>query len=171
MKKFISIDIPTKKYIKAYIIHQLGPEPVISQTHWIGNKMYDLLEHKTNERFAEYTNTRYACILRVYINRHIFHTRGANLNETNLRNFNFFIEKKIKQRFYELMDDRIELLPNFLANLPDVRRQLGIDIDDWEDDSMKKDYYRYRKANGKPTLYKNISSRSVPCGKFVRMGF
>src|SRR4051812_48569136 len=129
MKGYIPVDIPTKTYIKAYIIHQLGERPVMSTTHFIGQKLYDVLEHKTNERKEAYSNARYKCTLRIYINKYTFKTRGANLNETNLKNFNSFVEEIIKHRFRELMDDRIEILPNFLANLPDVRNKLGIDVE------------------------------------------
>lgn len=171
MKKHIPIDIPTKSYIKAYIIHALGPEPVMSKKHWIGNKIFDILDHDTNERKTVYSSSRYNCKLRIYINLYTFRKRGANLNETNLMNFNLFMEKKVKQRFYEMMDDRIEILPNFLANLPDIRRKLGIDIDAWEDQSMQKDYYRYRKKTGKPALYNSSGERDVITGRFYQQGF
>ncbi len=144
---------------------------MMAQTHWIGNKLYDLLQHQTNERKEEYSNSRYKTILRIYINKHVFKTRGANLNETNLKNFNIYLEKKIKDRFREMMDDKIEVLPNFMSNLPYVRKKLGIDVEAWDDDSMKKDYYRYRKATGKKTLYKKNFSRHVPSGKFTSTGF
>lgn len=77
----------------------------------------------------------------------------------------------MKQRFYELMDDRIEIFPNFLANLPDIRRKLGIDIDAWEDQSMQKDYYRYRKKTGKPALYNSSGERDTNTGRFYQHGF
>lgn len=162
MKNHIPVDIPTKTYIKAYIMYKLGEKPVLSQQSIIGHKLYDLLQHQLNERKAEYTNSRYKCIIRVYINRHIFRTRGANLNETNVKNFNSFVENLIKHRYYELMDHYIDVLPNFEANLPAVRKKLGIDIEAWADDSMKKDYYRYRLENKLPLLYKKNSSRLVP---------
>lgn len=171
MKGFIPVDIPTKNYIKAYILSQLGPEPIMDKQHEIGAKIYDLLTHSTNERKSSYSNTRYKCVMRIYINKRLFKLRGANLNETNLINFNLYIERKIKRRFYELMDDRIEILPNFSANLPDVRRKLGIDIESWDDDSMKKDYYRYRQKKKKPLFYKRNFSQSVPLVKFVKDGF
>ena len=162
MKGFISIDIPTKSYIKAYIISQLGEKPVMNTDHIFGNKLYDILEHSTNERKKEFSNERYNAVLRVFISRHTFYKRGCNLNETNIKNFNIFIEKKIKHRFSELMDDAIEILPVFEANLMEIRRKLGIDIEAWGDDSMKKDYYRYRKNKNLPLLYNKITARTVP---------
>lgn len=147
MKGFISVDIPTKKYIKAYLLHRLGPQPVLDRRNEIGCKLYDLLEHKTNHKKTEFS-TRYDARIRLFIHKEAFHRRGANLNETNIKNFNRFLERKIKDRFHEVMDDLMFYLPVIEANLPEARRKLGIDIEAWQDDSMKKDYYRYRISEG-----------------------
>lgn len=162
MKGFMSIDIPTKAYIKAYLISQLGERPEMTPRNLFGNKLYDLLEHTTNDRKKEFANARYNAMVRVYIPIHVFRKRGFNLNETNIKNFNLFIEMLIKHRYYELMDDCIEILASFEAHLPYVRKKLGIDIEAWSDDSMKKDYYRYRKNNKKRLFYNKINTRTVP---------
>ena len=161
MKGFMSIDIPTKAYIKAYIISKLGDKPEMISSNLFGNKLIDLLEHKTNERKTEFANARYTTTIRVYIPMRTFRVRGFNLNETNIKNFNQFVELLIKHRYYELMDDAIEILASFEAHLPYVRRKLGIDIEAWSDDSMKKDYYRYRQNNKKRLFYNKINSRTV----------
>jgi hypothetical protein len=59
------------------------------------------------------------------------------------------------------MDDSIEVIASNEAHLPFVRKRLGIDIEAWSDDSMKKDYYRYRKNNKKSMFYNKIDSRTV----------
>ena len=161
MKGWIPVELPTKKYIKAYIISQIGEKPRMDTRHKIGSKLHDLLQHKTNERKTEFSQ-RYNCTIRIYISLHIFKNRGAYLNETNIKNFNQFVENDLKDKFYFLMDLFIEMLPSFEANLPEVRKKLGIDIEAWSDDSMRKDYYRYRKAIGKPLLYNKNSTRTVP---------
>ena len=145
MQGYISIDIPTKPYIKAYILHRMGQQPVMTTRSIIGHKLYDLLMHNTNEFGNQPLNSMYTAKIRVYIPIATFKQRGANLNITNTRNLNTFIEVKIKDRFHELMDEALEVYPNFMQNLPGIRKKLGIDIEAWSDDSMKKDYYRYRK--------------------------
>jgi hypothetical protein len=87
----------------------------------------------------------YTVKLRIFIPTDTYHRRGGNLNITNLKNFNGFLEDIIKHRFYELMDEAISIFDSFTQNLPHIRTKLGIDIEAWSDDSMKKDYYRYRK--------------------------
>lgn len=170
MKGFVPVEIPTKKYIKAYIVAQLGEKPVLDTRHPIGRKIEDVLQHNTNE-YKKKFSTRYNCIIRIYMSRRMFTRRGAYLNETNIKNFNLFVEYYIKQRFYELMDDFIEVLPSFEANLDEIRRRLGITIEDWSDDSMKKDYYRYRKKKSKPLFYKKTFANSVPSEKISGVAF
>lgn len=155
MNGFIPIGLPTKKYIRAYVISQLGPKPVMNSDHHIGSKFYDLLTHETNEDKSRFANSIYNAELKLYVSYHTFKHRGGFLNETNIKNFNLYVEREIKSRFYFHMDLYMDLLPNITANLPAVRKQLGIGIDDWDCDSIKKDYYRYRRKNDMGIFYKN----------------
>ena len=50
------------------------------------------------------------------------------------------------------MDDLVINNPGFKKNLDIVRKRMGIDIDAWDDDSMKKDYYRSRIKRNMPLL-------------------
>lgn len=161
MKGYIPVTIPTKRYIKAYIISQLGEKPVFNRKTHIGSKMEDLLSHRTNKYKTRFSS-RYNAELTFFIAKIVFHHRGFNLNETNIKNFNNFVEDLIKARFYELMDDAIKVFENFEANIDGVRLILGIDDEDWSTDSMRKDYYRYRKQSGKPLFYKKNFSAFVP---------
>ena len=52
----------------------------------------------------------------------------------------------------------MEIIPVIEANIHEVRRKLGIDIDDWDDDSLRKDYYRYRLKKGKALQYNKKKS-------------
>ena len=156
MKHHFSVVIPTKKYIKAYLQSRFGKEPLIEKGNSVGNKLYDLLEHSGNERKTEFSSDAYTATIKVYISHRTFAFRGCNLNETNIIAFNRFLELEIKERFYFMMDVYIGILPSFEANLPTARKMLGIGEDEWETDSMKKAYYRYRKETGKPQLYKKL---------------
>ncbi len=70
-----------------------------------------------------------------------------------------------------MMDTFIEMLPSFESNLPEVRRRLGITTNDWDSDSMRKDYYRYRLASSLPLLYDKINARTVPSVQFADAAF
>jgi len=153
MNGYVPVEVPTKKYIKAYIISKLGEKPVMNTSDdVIGHKLYDLLEHSTNERRDQFECQHYTDIIRLYIPVRTFKKRGAFLNHTNIKNFNLFVEAELKNRLNSIMDDLIALYPSFENNLPEARKRLGIDIEAWSDDSIKKSYYRYRKRKGKPLL-------------------
>lgn len=170
MKGYIPIEIPTKKYIKAYILHELGPKPLMGQDHFIGNKLFDLLQHQVNQdkrKFSIHYNTH----VRIYISMFAFRQRGCNLNHTNIKNFNGFIESLIKDKFYFIMDFYLEVFPNISSNMQTVRKKLGISEEDWDDDSMRKDYLRYRKKIGKPLLYRKVTPGEKPVVFFPKDGF
>ena len=161
MKGYIAIDVPVKSYIKAFIIFEMGEAIKLSPgQHVISNKIYDLLEHSQNHH-RTIAHCKYSDVIRIFISFETFRRRGHHLNHSNIRSFNRFVEKLIKFRFNTLMDDLIEILPSFENNLPEVRRRMGIDLESWSDDSMKKDYYRYRIRKNKPLLYKGYSA-NVP---------
>lgn len=162
MKGYISIEIPTKSYIKAYLLHRFQGKVLLNQENVYGNKLYDLLQHPINEEGKRFSTVRYNDRMRVYISRHVFMHRGCHLNETNIKNFNNFVEDDIKDKYRFLMDIFVDINPTFQQHLESVRRHLGIDIDAWSDDSMKKDYYRYRKSMGKPMLYAKKRAATVP---------
>lgn len=165
MKGKFSIIIPTKPYIKAYMMNLYGSEPIMDRKDNIGNKFYDLLVHATNERKTEYPKLRYSTTIKLYVTYRTFSRRGCNLNETNIMALNGFIEDEIKRMFYFMMNTYVAIFPSFEANLPKVRSNLGIDEEDWSTDSMKKDYYRYRKQNNLPSFYNKNSARIVPSEK------
>jgi hypothetical protein len=183
MKGYIPIEIPTKRYIKAYVISKYGEKPLMVQESEVGKKLYNLLYRipkpknddapvrPLNERKKAFSNARYNERIRIYIPMHTFRQRGCHLNETNVKDFNLFLEKIIKSRFYFMMDLYCEFLPSFTANLPEVRKRLGIDVDAWDDDSMRKDYYRYRKESGLPLFYDKNVTPTVPSVAMSHPGF
>lgn len=170
--RYIPVEIPTKRYIKAYLTAHFGEKPLMNTDSIVGSKLYDLLQSKRNERKSEFASKRYNATVRLLVSFHTFHHRGANLNETNIKNFNLFVENLIKEQFRMYMDFYIDILPSFEANLPAVRQKLGIiHDDDWMDDSIKKDYYRYRISIGKPLLYKKNVARTVPSERVENLAF
>jgi hypothetical protein len=155
MKGHFGIVLPTKPYIKAYLKHTIGDCVIMSRGHNdISNKFYDLLQHRLNEDKMNFEANAYKSTVKLFVSYRVFKNRGCNLNETNVRAFNRYLELMIKGRFYFLMDTYCEIFPSFEANLPLVRKALGITEDDWPDDSMCKDYWRYRKENNLPLFYK-----------------
>lgn len=150
---YVPIEIPTKKYVKAFVFTQLGDHPRMSTDSVIGNKLFDVLQRSTNERRTEFPNKRYNCKMRVYVSLHTFRKQGANLNETNVQKFNLFCELLLKDKMRFLLDTFVALNNSFEKSLDQVREIMKIDDDDWETESIRKDYYRYRLRQKLPLLY------------------
>ena len=161
MKGYIPIEIPTKKYIRAFIIAQLGPKPLMSSEHVIGSVLINVLQRTCNERRTGRPNKLYDVTLRLYITMHTFRQRGVNLNESNLRNFNSFVQALIKDKMRFLLDLYVPMFGSFEKALVRVREVMQIEDEDWDSDSIKKDYYRYRLKNNMPLLY-NKAEKVLP---------
>jgi len=156
LRGYISVDIPVKRYTKAYIKNKLGEAIKLdrSQRHPVTEKLYDILEREATDPDRKRINLDYPVQVTFYLTISQFSRRGATLNHTNVKSFNAFCESLIKQRFYEVMDECWEVVPGFEKHLPYVRKVIGIDEESWSLDSMKKDYYRYRLLKGKEILKK-----------------
>lgn len=162
MKGYIPIEIPTKKYIRAFIIAQLGEKPFMTSDHLIGNKFHDVLQRSANERKAQFASKHYNAKIRVYISLHTFRRQGAHLNETNLKSFNRFLQHLIKDRIRFLLDIYVPEQKGFEKALAKVRGIMKIEDDDWDSDSIKKDYYRYRLQKNLPLLYQKHLDKTLP---------
>lgn len=169
MKGYIGVDIPTKKYLRAYIIAQLGELPVMSTDTVIGNKLLDLLQHHTNQRKKEFGN-HYNAKVRIYIGQYLYHQRGCNLNETNIKNFNLFVQHLVKDKMRFLLDHYVPLYGSLDAGIEKMRAILGIGEEDWDEYSIEKDYLRYRKANNAQLLYKKTSEKTLGDASFLKTG-
>ncbi len=163
MKGYIPVDIPTKKYTRAFIYRQLGKKPLMNKESSIGTKLLDLLHHCTNEQGRRITCKHYDCMIRVYISKYVFKQRGANLNATNTKNFNLFLQHMVKSQVRFLLDLFMKRNNSFTKSLEKVREEMQIDIEVWKSDSIKKDYYRWRhmKKFGYYTK-KHVSTNNSP---------
>ncbi|HRH59779.1 MAG TPA: hypothetical protein PL045_04370 [Chitinophagaceae bacterium] len=160
---YYGIDIPTRPYIRAFIHSRMGPQPIMNglDDYGIGRYFLLLLKNKKNYDKKKFAKKGYTDTMRIYINMYTFNKRGCNLHETNIRDFNLFVRDKVKSRLYELMDDYIEICNSFNVALSFTRRKLEISDDDWDDDSIRRDYHRYRVRNNLPLIYNKISGENV----------
>jgi hypothetical protein len=158
MKGYFPVDIPTKKYIRAYIYKELTKKPLLNNESLIGNKLFDLLQHHTNEQGSRITSKHYDCTIRVYVSKYVFDRRGANLNATNVKNFNLFLQHLVKLQVRFMLDLFMKQTNSITQSLAKVREEMQIDIEDWDCDSIKKDYYRWRhkKVYGYYTIKKSL---------------
>ena len=160
MKGYFSVNLPTKKYLKAYLVDQLGESPIMDSRSRFGNYFVDLLQRETEQ--CGPVNARYNAVIKVYINKHLYYQRGGSLLNKHIKQFNFFVENEIKYKLHFLLDHYNLFQPGFEPHIAKVREILGIDIESWSDDSMKKEWYRYRKVKNKPLIYLKQRAREAP---------
>lgn len=153
MNKYISVIIPTKRYIREFLISEYGEKIILPKRSLFGNKLYDLLSRSIDENERK-IDTNFNCEMKIYVSLSTFYHRGILLSNRSIKDFNNLIESEIKNRFRTYMDFLIQIDPSFVKNLPVVREKLRLDLEAWDFESIKKDYYRYRKRIGKPLLYK-----------------
>lgn len=151
----ISLELRTKPYVHAYLISQMGAKPVMNGKTNIGAMLLTLLQRAPGKNDLKMlSRERYSATTKVYISKHTYGHSGCHITDINLRAFNLYVEQELKKTFRTYMDMFILINPSFHDNLPGARKHIGVDFEDWNDDSIRKDYYRYRKAAGLPGLYK-----------------
>lgn len=148
MKGYVPVDVPTKPYIKAWMHAELGEKPVMSQSHHIGSKFVDLLERKSNYQKTIYSADHYPATVRVYINKHCFNKKGCHIHETNILAFNNYMESYLKSQVRFMLDVYFEMTKSVEASIEIMRDRIGIPEEHFPYDTVKKDYYRYRKSKG-----------------------
>ena len=162
MAKIIGIEIPIKRYCKAYLLHHYGARPLMNTKTGVGNKFIDLLSHTAKTNDTPIIEKVYPESVKLYISYFTYRHRGGFIHNEQIQSFNFFLEETIKRTYRQAMDVYIEIIPSFESNLGKVREIIGISEDAWENESIKKDYYRYRKRTGLPLLYNTKNSPAIP---------
>jgi hypothetical protein len=82
----------------------------------------------------------------------LFKRRGHNLNKTNIKDFNIFVQQLIKadMRFYlDFYTDNHYKLKDAIEM---VQAKMGFTEDDMPVDTIQKDYFRYREKKNLPML-------------------
>lgn len=160
-KRFVPVKIRTKSYIKAYLISRFGHKPVMSQASHIGSKFYDLLSHRENDFEKILSSVLYNEEIKLFVSHYTFYTRGGFISNKKIKAFNLFMELEIKRSLRFYLDFYLSLTNSFEKSLPYAMERLGIEPEDWNEDSIKKDYYRYRIKAGSPMIYKKPGSQKL----------
>jgi hypothetical protein len=147
MQGYIGIDLPTKRYIAAYIKCCLGEQPVISKQHVIGKQLLTMLQRTQNTDKCKYTNKHYNTTLRIHLDIWSFRTYGHNLHETNVKNFNLFVEDLMKEKLYLLLTMYLKLGHKLGESVDLARQDMGLTMEDWPDDGVLRAYHRWRQRN------------------------
>ena len=160
MKGYISVDVPTKRYIKAWLIKNFGDRPAMTSSNLVGSMLHAFLNRHQDQRATMFATSIYESSVKLLIPYHVFKNHGHNLNKTNITDFNNFLQHLIKSdmRFY--LDFYVEHGYKLKDAIDMVQVKLGLGEDDLPAETIQKDYFRYRQKKNMSMLKgKKVSAK------------
>ena len=163
MKDHVSVEINTTRQVKAFLMNNFGKEVVFPRGSIYNNHMILVLSKaytRHEDDVAEYAET-----VKVYISIDVYERYGCYLNKTQMMYFNTFIDEYMKKVLCCYVDSYLRIVPDakLMKAIEYGMDMIKISDDDWQTDSVKRFYHRYRTRNGLPLLYekkKNIEKLS-----------
>ena len=159
LRGYMSVQIPVKPYVKAYIEHQFKHQKIVlnrTKKHPVTEQLLIMLqrpENQVDERHEKRFSFRHQkAFIKIYISVEMYKRRGHHLTARNIMLFNSLMETHIKHQFYFLCHRAWKEQASFKAIIDGVRTELGIDDEAWDYDTMKRTFLRWRKNNGHEIL-------------------
>lgn len=152
MVQLVSINIKTHKHIKAYLEANFGTPVQFKRDSIFLNKLILCLNHNLYQHYDRVGNFPDKLMLKVPID--VYHRYGCYMNDRQEQLFNTFVDKFMKEKFKSHADDYLELMPKkSLKNaIQYALEHMNITDDDWEFETIKRFYHRYRTVNNGPIL-------------------
>jgi len=142
----LTASIPVKPYVRKHLENKFGNPVMLRQDSAIGKYFYQLLEDPSRGRDRQYSE--YTDLVTIRIPEKVFLHRGCMLTDTNITNFNSFVEDQLKQHLRLMIDillefNEVEIKEAILI----VYHKFNLDETVLPYETIKKDYYRYRKRS------------------------
>lgn len=149
----VPVELYTKKHIKIYLQNNFGDKPFFKPDHIFHNYFMLCLSQGvfTNpQRIPTYPEK-----IRVYITKWDYQRFGCWMSPKQMLWFNTHVDFYMKTVFRTYVDSYINHMPNPVLKdaFQYALTEMKITDDDWELETIKKDYYRSRKKRGKKLLY------------------
>lgn len=154
----LTIQVPTKLYIARYLTVKYGSPAKLTRKELEGAYLYELIEDPRRERDSEAGTFRHT--IDVELPDRVLMRKGYYLTPTNVSNFNSWMERFIKIEMRNHIDVILSRNPETEIRdaIYDYQKKYQLHDDYFPFDSIKKDYYRYRKrTNGEIRIRKSAS--------------
>lgn len=137
--------IPVKPYVKRHLENSFGNPTLMRRDSAIGKYFYSLLEGASDDGSDEYKG--YAETVTIHIPYHVFLKKGCVLTKASIIEFNNFVEDLIKMQMHSMLDTLIEVNGTEIKKAIDFYYEsFNFDETVFPYETIKKSYYRYRKA-------------------------
>lgn len=154
------VSIPVEDRVYKFMVYRFGSNEIeVSKANSILFTAYMLLDtpdHYFNGEIATITHKKSITLIagQKYSKMCRFYT-----SDYSIRSFNTFIMGYLREAMYSYIDQMVAAEQEIKASLIKFRDRYDITEDEWSYDTMKKDYYRYRKE-----IEQNLS-RNCPLTK------
>lgn len=150
----VSVQLHTKPHIRAFLHANFGERPIIDATHIFHNYLILCLSHSLTYRIPDVPE--YPVEMKIYITKNDYDRFGCWLNPRQMQLFNIHVDFYMKTLMAAHTDSYLMHKPN--AKLKDAleyaMKELGVSDEDWDLETVTKNYYRSRLRRKKPLLYK-----------------
>lgn len=152
MLKEVSVIISTEKHIKAYIEKNFGVSVPFANSKFINSLiklclMHDKLRDSKRKR-------KYPCEVKLYIPIDSYERFGSYFNPNQSCKFNHIVDEYLKHIVASHITAYLHVspVPVLKEAIYYALDRIKLDDDDWEYDSVKRYYSRYREEHGLPTI-------------------
>lgn len=138
----LQFHIPVKPHIKRYIQYYYPYSPFkITTNNEIGAFLYMCLERRPtfNEKPIDF-----GARIQVEVNEHIQQSQGAFINNRKVMVFNKAMDKIIRNKLFELIDDMAYSKGDIQTVILDYIAKYDIDPKDLSLETLRRDYNRYK---------------------------
>jgi len=158
--QFVSVQVKTKRHIEAFLKNNYG-NPVRFDRNAIFHNYFLLCLSHTHFQHANRV-ADYPIELKLQVPIDVYERYGCYVNEVQNRFFNTFVDAHMKVLLCNYADTYLHMSDkmNLTKALEYAMDMIRVSDQDWDFDSVKRYYHRYRVRNGKPLLY-NKEPKSV----------
>lgn len=151
----LTFNLPCKPYVKQHLINCFGSPAYLRGDSGIGKYFFQLVADPTEHQDTKCTH-EYQEQITIRITEDIFLRKGYVLSKTNVRSFNNFVEDLLKTQSRNIIDTILSVNDGMKITeaIDFVYEQFNMDETVWPLETIKKDYYRYKKRSEALTVNK-----------------
>ena len=164
--KRVSVLLQTNKPVKAFLLNNFGPEPMIDSRHIFHNYLLLCLNHTLTFKNCEVPG--YPDSMKIYISKIDYERHGCWLQPRQTQMFNLHVDFYMKALLIAYTDTYLKqsVHPQLNDALRFALEQMKLSELDWDIDTITKYYYRHRQRTGKPLLYNKPKKSFIEVSDF-----
>ena len=162
--QYVGVQVKTRKHIHAFLKNNYGSPARFDRTTIFHNHFILCLSHTHYQHANRVAD--YPIEIKVQVPVDVYERYGCYVNEVQTKFFNTFVDAHMKVLLVNFADTYLHMsghrdLTKALVYAMDMMR---VSDDDWDFDSVKRFYHRYRTRNGLPLIYNKQNKNEKPSG-------